>query len=80
MILLAGRDAMIYAISHCYYWKRMSRDIGDYVKSCFKCQQLSRKSTKSPLQPIKINGNFEQWQLDLFRMKSNFHSISIFPA
>jgi hypothetical protein len=88
MILFAGRDAMIYAISHRYYWKGMSRDISDYVKSCFECQQMARKSTKSPLQPIKINGNFEQWQLDLFRTKSSFHShssntfhsISFFPA
>jgi acetyl-CoA carboxylase beta subunit len=63
---LLGRDAMIYGISHKYYWIGMTRDVMAYIRSCHQCQQFSRKSAKNSLEAIKVQGNFEQWQLDLF--------------
>ena len=47
-----------------YWWKNMSKDIENYVKSCDKCQRRNRPQGKNELNPISVKTPFYQIGID----------------
>jgi len=58
-----------------YYWPTLFLDVFSFVKACDKCQRFAgRQQLKSlSLNPIHVNGPFQQWGLD-FIGEINPHS------
>ncbi|KAA8592997.1 hypothetical protein FQN60_018452 [Etheostoma spectabile] len=49
-----------------YYWDSIKADVGDWVKSCHRCQKNDPMKTVSPaLHPIKVKERWEVFGMDL---------------
>jgi hypothetical protein len=50
-----------------YYWPTLFKDAHAYVRKCKVFQTSAGKEKKHafPLQPVMIDGPFEQWGLDI---------------
>ncbi len=58
-------DAMYYYISKRYFWQNMMKDIKEYVKTYFQCQQrgsMKQNNQKRTISPIDI---FERQGVDI---------------
>lgn len=62
------RETMSHKILHVgYYWLSLFKDAYAYSRKCKVYQIAARREKKLdfPLQPIEIEGSFEQWGLDI---------------
>jgi Integrase zinc binding domain/Integrase core domain len=47
-----------------YYWPNMVKDIEEYVKTCFKCQERGKPSTHNEMHGIEASQPFERIGID----------------
>ena len=59
-----GKDATYNKINTRFWWKKMYRDIEDYVKRCDSCQRRGNKGGIGYLNPIKVGKSFERIGID----------------
>ena len=60
-----NKDTVLQHIRQCYTWKTMYRDVEEYVKTCWKCQQRGstrQNNVKRTILPMDI---FERWGIDI---------------
>ncbi len=60
-------DTIYYHISKRYLWQNMRKDIKEYAKTCFQCQQrglMRQNNQKRTILPTDI---FERWGVDIVR-------------
>ena len=52
-----------------YWWKSMSKDIRDFVRSCPECQRANAVNKPPPatLHPVPVHDIFHRWGVDLIR-------------
>jgi len=59
-----GRDGMLEAMSREVWFPAMRREVDKWIVSCDECQQRSKSTWKTPLQPIVASRPMERWQMD----------------
>ncbi|KAG1956974.1 gag-pol fusion protein [Pimephales promelas] len=62
-----GRHKTIARIGRHFFWPSLRKDVGDFCRSCPKCQYTaSRRPPKAPLEPLPVIGiPFEQLGMDV---------------
>ncbi len=60
-------DAMYYHISKRYVWQSMRKDIKEYAKICFQCQQRGSMKQNNQKRTISPTDIFERWGVDIVR-------------
>ena len=63
-------DAMYYHISKRYLWQDMRKDIKEYAKMCFQCQQRGSMKQNNQKQIIPPTDIFERWEVDIVGLLS----------
>src|SRR6266540_849272 len=58
-------DVMYYHISKRYLWQNMRKDIKEYAKTCFQCQQRGLIRQNNQKQTISPTDIFERWEVDI---------------
>ncbi len=58
-------DVMYYHISKRYLWQNMRKDIKEYVKTCFQCQQRGSMKQNNQKRTIPPTDIFERWGVDI---------------
>ncbi len=58
-------DAMYYQISRRYLWQNMRKDIKEYAKTCFQCQQRGSMRQNNQKRTIPPTDIFERWGVDI---------------
>ncbi len=58
-------DAMYYHISKRYLWQNMRKDIKEYAKTCFQCQQRGSMRQNNQKRTIPPTDIFERWGVDI---------------
>ncbi len=53
-------DAMYYHISKRYLWQNMRKDIKEYAKTCFQCQQRGSMRQNNQKRTIPLTDIFER--------------------
>ncbi len=53
-------DAMYYYISKRYLWQNMIKDIKEYAKTCFQCQQRGSMRQNNQKRTISLTDIFER--------------------
>jgi Integrase zinc binding domain/Integrase core domain len=59
-----GKDATYNRINTRFWWKRMYKDIEEYIKTCDSCQRRGNKGGMGYLNPIKVGKAFERIGID----------------
>src|SRR6266542_3434851 len=60
-------DTMYYHISKRYIWQNIRKDIKEYAKTCFQCQQRRSMRQNNQKQTIPLTDIFERWGVDIVR-------------
>ncbi len=62
-----GQAATIRKVTDRFYWRSITTDTRDFVRSCEMCQKAnpSNKAPPSTLHPIAVKGLFHRWGIDL---------------
>jgi transposase InsO family protein len=58
-------NAVYDRISKRYTWQTMRKDISEYVKTCYKCQQRGSLKQNNPKRTIEPGDIFERWGVDI---------------
>ena len=58
-------DAIYYHILKRYFWQNMMKDIKEYVKTCFQCQQRVSIRQNNQKRTILLTDIFERWGVDI---------------
>src|SRR6266498_1194356 len=58
-------DAMYSQISKRYIWQNMRKDIKEYTKTCFQCQQRGSMKQNNQKKTIPLMDIFERWGIDI---------------
>src|SRR6266542_576647 len=56
---------MYYHISKRYLWQNMRKDIKEYAKTCFQCQQRGSMRQNNQKRTIPLIDIFERWEVDI---------------
>src|SRR6266542_3269047 len=56
---------MYYHISKRYLWQNMRKDIKEYTKTCFQCQQRGSMKQNNQKRTIPLTDIFERWGVDI---------------
>ena len=60
-----SKDAVYQHISKRYVWGGMYRDIAEYVKTCWECQQRGTQKQNNMKRTIAPSDIFERWGVDI---------------
>lgn len=62
-----GQNATIKKVCDRFYWKSVSDEVRQYVKTCERCQKAnpSNKPPPSTLHPVPVGKLFHRWGIDL---------------
>src|SRR6266498_2933148 len=58
-------DAMYYHILKRYLWQNMRKDIKEYAKTYFQCQQRGPMRQNNQKRTISLTDIFERWEVDI---------------
>src|SRR6266498_1637588 len=58
-------DVMYYHISKRYLWQNIRKDIKEFVKTCFQCQQRGSMRQNNQKRTIPSTDIFERWRVDI---------------
>ncbi len=58
-------DAMYYHILKRYLWQNMRKDIKEYAKTCFQCQQKGLMRQNNQKQTIPPTDIFKKWEVNI---------------
>lgn len=59
-----GREGMLENLGLNVWWPAMRSTVDAWIASCEECQQRSKSTWKTPLQPIVSSKPMERWQID----------------
>jgi len=62
-----GQSATLRKVTERFWWRNVTADAHDYVRSCAVCQKANprNKSPPATLHPIPVHGIFHRWGTDL---------------
>ena len=58
-------ETTLQHIKERYIWPGMRKDVQEYVKTCYECQQRGSQKENNRKRTIKVNDIFERWGIDI---------------
>ena len=60
-----NEEKVIRKIKKRYLWPNLAKDVKEYVKTCYVCQQRGSQKKNNIKKTIKVNNIFERWEIDI---------------